>query len=148
ASADIFDTINNYKKHEGKPNDDQGNLLKNVFLGDIGYRLLIGTASVSKAQELLNELNPSLHLKPLEIGPDLKPKPGSGVAMVFFQSYVTNDVIGCGCPTGFSDVFVHIAVQGEGPYAPGQGNGTVQIASTWGVTNHQQRQHSLSEKFG
>jgi hypothetical protein len=114
-------------------------LKKNVLFGELDYRILAGESDLQATQQLLDELNPEMHLKAKAL-PD-------GNAKVVMQAFMADDVIGCGCPSGFTDFIVNIVVESD-DFPAGDTNGTAQIVPTFSITNHKQRQKSLNKKFG
>src|SRR5262249_32286614 len=120
-------------------NENHIDLDRNVLFGGINFRIINGEANLDAANQLIHELNPGLEVK---AQPD-----ANGNATVVMQAFMADDVIGCGCPTGFTDFIVNIVVTSE-HHPAGDENGKTQIIPTFSITNHQTRQKSLNVKFG
>jgi hypothetical protein len=143
SKADIYSVIQYQKDHpvyhDPKFGDVPGDLDRNVLFGAEQDRILVGEADLKRTQQLLNELNPSLNLAPAA---------KNGKATILIQTYLVNDTIGCGCPTGFTDTRVVVVLEGKSPFGPTDGQGTLQAAATWSISNNVQRQASMTMKFG
>jgi hypothetical protein len=132
ANASIFDVIQFQQQH----NYD---LTKTVIFGELNYRILVGEADLKKTQKLITQLNPGLDVQ--------AQADANGKATVLLETFMSEDVIGCGCPTGFTDFIVYVVVQGA-KYPVGDTYGSIQIVPTFSMTNQPQRQQSLNRKFG